>query len=147
MQANKRGERMQTFTLKIIACDRVFYDGPSGMLVFSGSDGEMAIMAHHEDMTSTVEVGELRYQLPDESWQTAIISDGLLRVEDNVVKVIVYSAEKPEEIDAFRAEAALARAKEQLQQKQSIMEYHISEASLARAMARLKGVHKSRRNF
>ena len=42
------------------------------------------------------------------------------------------------EIDAFRAEAALERAREQLQEKQSILQYHISRASLARAMARLK---------
>ena len=53
-----------------------------------------------------------------------------------------HSAERPEEIDKFRAEAALERAREQLQQKQSIMEYHISSASMARAMARLRGVSK-----
>ena len=54
----------------------------------------------------------------------------------------VERAERPEEIDKFRAEAALERAREQLQQKQSIMEYHISSASMARAMARLRGVSK-----
>ncbi len=132
-----------TFSLKIIACDRVFYEGESKMLVFPGYDGEMAIMAHHEAMTSTVEIGEIRYQLPDDTWQVAIVSDGLLQVEQNQVNIIVYSAEKPEEIDAFRAEAALARAKEQMQQKQSLNEYRISQASLARAMARLRSVNKS----
>ena len=135
---------MDTFGLKIIACNRVFYDGECKTLVFPGSDGEMAIMAHHEDMTSTVEIGEIRYQLPDDTWQVAIVSDGLLKVDNNQVQVIVYSAEKPEEIDAFRAEAALARAKEQLQQKQSLKEYHVSQASMARAMARLREVHKNR---
>ena len=70
----------------------------------------------------------------------AIVSDGLVEVDHNKVDVLVYSAEKPEEIDKLRAEAALERAKEQLRTKQkSIMEYHISQASLSRAMARLKG--------
>ncbi|MBR1864954.1 MAG: ATP synthase F1 subunit epsilon [Lachnospiraceae bacterium] len=133
---------MNTFALKIIACDRVFYDGECKILVFPGYDGEMAIMANHEAMTSTIEIGEIRYQLPDDSWQVAVVSDGLLKVERNAVNILVYSAEKPEEIDAFRAEAALARAKEQLQQKQSLREYHISQASLARAMARLRGAGK-----
>lgn len=133
---------MRTFALKIIACDRVFYDGQCKILVFPGYDGEMAIMANHEAMTSTIEIGEIRYQLPDDSWQVAIVSDGLLKVERNRADILVYSAEKPEEIDAFRAEAALARAKEQLQQKQSLREYHISQASLARAMARLRGIGK-----
>ena len=134
---------MNTFSLKIIACDRVFYDGACKILVFPGYDGEMAILANHESMTSTIEIGEIRYQLEDDTWQTAIVSDGLLRVEHNEVNILVYSAEKPEEIDAFRAEAALERAREQLQQKQSIMEYHISQASLARAMARLRGSGKA----
>jgi F-type H+-transporting ATPase subunit epsilon len=133
---------MNTFSLKIIACNKVFYDGECELLVFPGYDGEMAIMANHEQMTTTIEIGEIRFRLPDGSWQTAIVSDGLLKVNHNRVDVLVYSAEKPEEIDAFRAEAALERAREQLQQKQSIMEYHISRASLARAMARLRGRDK-----
>lgn len=133
---------MDTFSLKIMACDRVFFDGESRMLVFPVYDGEMAIMAHHEQMTTTIEVGEIRFQLPDNTWQNAIVSDGILKVEKNEVHLLVYSAERPEEIDAFRAQAALERAKEQLQQKQSIREYHVSSASLARAMARLRGVKK-----
>lgn len=130
---------MDTFSLKIIACDRVFFDGECQFLVFPVFDGEMAVMAHHEQMTTNIEVGEIRFQLPDGTWQKAIVSSGILKVEKNKVDVLVYSAERPEEIDAFRAQAAKERAQEQLQQKQSIMEYHISQASLARAMARLRG--------
>ena len=40
------------------------------------------------------------------------------------------------------AEAALERAQEQLRQKQSIQEYHVSQASMARAMLRLKEAGK-----
>lgn len=133
---------MSTFSLKIIACNNVFYDGECEALIFPGYDGEMGILANHIAMTTTVEVGELRFKLPDGTWQFAIVSDGLLTVENNHVDVLVYSAERPEDIDAFRAEAALERAREQLQQKQSIMEYHISTSSMARAIARLRGVEK-----
>ena len=135
---------MNTFSLKLIACDKVFYDGPCEILIFDGFDGEMAIMANHEPMTCSVETGELRFRVPGETvWQEAIVSTGLLKVEHNKVDIIVYSAERPEEIDKFRAEAALERAREQLAQKQSIMEYHVSTASMARAMARLRGVTTS----
>lgn len=133
---------MNTFSLKIIACDRVFFAGECEILVFPGMDGEMAIMANHEQMTTTIEVGNLRFRTPDGVEHIAIVSDGFLKVKRNEVNVLVYSAERPEEIDAFRAEAAAERAREQLQQKQSIMEYHISAASLARAMARLSGKDK-----
>lgn len=133
---------MNTFSLKIIACDRVFYDGSCEILVFPGVDGEMAIMANHEQMTTTIEIGNLRFRTPDGKEQIAVVSDGFLKVNHNEVNVLVYSAERPDEIDAFRAEAAAERAREQLQQKQSIMEYHVSTASLARAMARLSGRDK-----
>ena len=46
--------------------------------------------------------------------------------------------ERPEDIDLKRAQEAKERAKEQLRQKQSIEEYYISRAALARAMSRLK---------
>ncbi len=133
---------MNTFSLRIVACNRVFYDGECEALIFPGYDGQMEILAHHEQMTTMVKIGEIRYKLPQCDWQKAVVSDGLIQVEHNHVNVIVYSAEKPEEIDAFRAEAALERAREQLQEKQSIMEYHVSRASLARAMARLKTAGK-----
>ncbi len=134
---------MNTFSLKIIACDRVFYDGECEIVIFPGYDGEMAVLANHEQMTTAIEVGEIRFRVPGETeYRVAIVSSGLLKVNRNKVDVLVYSAETPEEIDAFRAQAAAERAREQLQQKQSIMEYHVSRASLARAMARLRGKDK-----
>lgn len=130
------------FDLKIVACDRVFYDGKATILIFQAEDGEMAIQAHHEQMMTTIEIGALRFRTPDGKQQIAIVSDGMLTVKKNQVDVIVYSAERPEEIDEFRAEAAAERAREQMQQKQSIVEYNISAAALARAMARLTGKDK-----
>ena len=52
--------------------------------------------------------------------------------------VLVDTAEHPDEIDVRRAKEAKERAKEQLRQEQSIREYHMSKASLARAMSRLR---------
>ena len=133
---------MNTFSLKIIACDKVFYDGPCEILTFPGVDGEMSIMANHEGFTTVTEIGEIRFRIPGGQTMRAIVSDGILRVDRNEVNFLVYSAEKPENIDTFRAQAALERAREQLQRKQSIMEYHVSTASMARAMARLRGAKK-----
>ena len=80
---------MNTFSLKIIACDRVFYDGPCEILKFPGYDGQMAILAHHEKMTTNIEVGELHFRTPDGEEHVAICSDGLLKVKNNEVVVLV----------------------------------------------------------
>ena len=99
-------------------------------------------MYGHENMSAAIEVGEIRFKTDKDIWKFAIVSDGLLKVEKTKVTLLVYSAERPEEIDAFRAEAAMERAKEQLSQKQSIVEYHITRANLDRAMARLRGANR-----
>ena len=123
--------RMNTFSLKIIACDKVFYDGECEILIFPVAAGEMAIMANHEGFTTVTEIGEIRFRIPGGEYINAIVSDGILRVDKNEAIFLAYSAEKPEDIDTFRAQAALERAREQLQQKQSIVEYHVSTASMA----------------
>ena len=102
---------MNTFSLKIIACE---------ILKFPGYDGQMAILAHHEKMTTNIEVGELHFRTPDGEEHVAICSDGLLKVKNNEVVVLVYSAEKPEEIDEFRAQAAKERAIEQMAEAEDI---------------------------
>ena len=61
-----------------------------------------------------------------------------IRDRNNRVTILVDTAERPEEINVRRAEEAKERAEEQLRQKQSLQEYYRTQASLARAMNRLK---------
>lgn len=130
---------MNTFSLKVIASDKVFYAGPCSMLVVPGLDGEIAVMAHHENMVIATQVGELRFKDGEsEDWHSAVVGIGFVHIANNRVIVLVDTAERPEDIDEVRAREAMERAEEQLRQKQSIMEYHVSQASMARAMYRLK---------
>ena len=133
---------MHHFDLKILACDKVFFEGECESIIFPTYDGDMAVMANHEQMSASVEIGEIRFKTPDGEWHNAVVSDGLLKVENNKVIMLVYSAERPEDIDKYRAEAAKERAGRKLQEKQSLIEYNISTANLARAMARLHGYNK-----
>ena len=71
-------------------------------------------------------------------WQKAVVSGGIVTVDNNVVTVIVYSAEKPEEIDAARARAAKEKAEAELKEKQSGIDRRISSDSLNRAVQRLR---------
>ena len=131
-----------TFSLQVITANRIFYDGRANMIILPGTDGEIGIMPHHENMVVAVTSGVMRTQKPDEEWIEAAVSSGFASVANNRIKLIVYSAERPEEIDIHRAKEAKERAEERLRQKQSIEEYHMSSASLARAMARLKEAGK-----
>jgi F-type H+-transporting ATPase subunit epsilon len=130
---------MSTFNLKIIASDKVFYDGICEILIVQGVDGELAIMAHHQNMVAATKVGDIRFKDGETGeWHYAMAGIGFVHIANNRVVVLVDTVEKPEDIDKVRAEQALERAQEQLRQKQSIQEYHVSQASMARAMYRLK---------
>lgn len=134
---------MNTFSLRIIASDKLFYDGKCGIVVVPALDGEVAIMCHHEDMVIATKEGELRFKVEeDEEWRRVVVGIGFVHIANNRVTMLVDTAEKPEDIDAVRARQAYERAQEQLRQKQSIQEYHVSKASLARAMVRLKEAGK-----
>lgn len=129
---------MDTFGLKIIASDRVFYDGRCRKLILPAPDGEMGILANHENMVIAINVGDARMEVEEDSWVDVAVGAGFAEIVNNRVTVLVDTAERPEEIDVRRAEEAKERAEEQMRQKQSIQEYYRTQASLARAMNRLK---------
>ena len=68
----------------------------------------------------------------------SVVSKGFAEIVNNRASVLVNTAERPEDIDVKRAEEAKERAEEQLRQKQSIQQYYHTQASLARAMNRLR---------
>lgn len=127
-----------TFYLKILASDRIFYEGRCRFLVVHVSDGEKGIMAHHENMLIAIDIGALRLQTEAGEWIYGLTGNGFAQIINNRVTVLVDFAERPDEIDARRAREAKERAEEQMRQKQSIQEYHHSQAAMARALARLR---------
>ena len=133
---------MDTFGLKIIASDKVFYEGRCRKLIIPAPDGEQGILPNHENMVIAVTVGIGRMEAEEGKWQEVALGGGFAEIVNNRVTLIVDTAERPEEIDVRRAEEAKERAQEQLRQKQSIQEYHISRAALARAMSRLKAANR-----
>ena len=130
---------MDTFGLKIIASDKVFYEGRCRKLVIPAPDGEKGILANHENMVIAIVVGTAKVQLAGEDeWKDLAVCSGFAEIVNNRVTLLVDTAERPEDIDVRRAREQQERAEEQMRQKQSIQEYYHTQASLARAMNRLR---------
>ena len=129
---------MDTFGLKIIASDKVFYEGRCRKLIIPAPDGEKGILANHENMVIAIVVGTAKVQLAGEDeWKDLAVGSGFAEIVNNRVTLLVDTAERPEDIDVRRAKEQQERA-EQMRQKQSIQEYYHTQASLARAMNRLR---------
>ena len=129
---------MNTFELHILAAERRFYEGPCESLVLPTTEGMYGIQADHLNMIAGVVPGELTYRVPGEADEHASCSGGMVKVENNVVTVLVDTAERPGEIDVNRAERAAAEAKEAILRQRSRQEYLQAQMELARATSRLK---------
>ena len=130
---------MDTFGLKIIASDKVFYEGRCRKLIIPAPDGEKGILPNHENMVIAIAVGTAKVQLAgEEEWKDLAVGTGFAEIVNNRVTLLVDTAERPEDIDVRRAQEQQERAEEQMRQKQSTQEYYHTQASLARAMTRLR---------
>jgi F-type H+-transporting ATPase subunit epsilon len=130
---------MNTFQLKIIASNKIFFDGQAQQLtvplVEYGSEG---FLANHENCVVPIVSGEMKVVDENGKEIEAFVGNGFLEFLNNVATLVCISAELPDEIDARRAQEAMERAEEELKFQQSQLEYYHSQANLARAMDRLK---------
>ncbi len=138
---------LHSFQVNIYEADSTFFDGLMVSLVIPTIDGEYGIQAMHRDLVIAIVPGIMKYRLPEDDRQyTASVSEGMVRIEDGKVLILVNSAERPEEIDAERARAQAEEAKEIMLQKRSLQEYYSAEATLRRATARIRAVKDSSLN-
>jgi len=130
--------------LDVVSAERVVYSDDVDLVVAPGTDGELGILPHHAPLMTTLEAGELRIKKGGEEFHLAI-SGGFLEVRPDRVIILADAAERVEEIDIARAEAARRRAEEQLQRQLSKAEAASVEAALRRSLTRLRVVQKRRK--
>ena len=129
---------MGQFQVHILGADNVLYEGPCESIVIPTLQGQYGILAGHCNTIAAVVPGMLTYRVPGQTEEIAAVSAGLIKIENDDVLVLVDAAERPEEIDANRAQRAADEAKETLLQKRSILEYRLAQSNLARAVNRLR---------
>ena len=135
---------MKKFSLRFLASDRVFYEGPCESLMVPLTDGLYGVQADHTDMMGAIIAGEAILRIPagekfnGETLVQVIVGRGLIKIEKGTVLVLTDTAELPSEIDENRARRAAEKAAEELRQKQGVREFMIAQNELSRAMARLK---------
>ena len=107
-----------------------------------GAIGEFGVLPDHTSLLTTLKVGELTYKKDGEIFHVAV-NWGYVEVEDNVMTVLVETAEPADQIDVERAKAALGRAEEALKKLTSEdKEFKIMECALERALIRVQVASK-----
>jgi F-type H+-transporting ATPase subunit epsilon len=133
-----------TMHVEVVTAERELYNGEADIVIAPGTEGELGILPRHAALLTTLKVGEMRVRLGGAE-EPIFVSGGFLEVSNNTVTVLAETAERAEEIDQARAEAARRRAQERLAQAQSDIERAELEGALERAVARLRIAELARR--
>ena len=74
---------MRTFTLTVASPLGNVFSGEASALTVRGIEGELAIMAGHAALMTTVKPCDCKIIFPDDSERTAHVDGGILTVADN----------------------------------------------------------------
>lgn len=132
---------MSTIRLDIVTAEKQVFSEEVDMVVAPGVEGQLGILPHHTPLMTMLQPGELLIKQGSEERAMAV-SGGFLEVRPDRVIVLADAAERDDEIDAARAEAAMKRARERLSQPAADMDVARAEAALRRAIARLQVVER-----
>ena len=135
---------MATMQLDIVTAERLVSSEEVDLVVAPGIDGELGILPHHAPLLTALASGELRV-VKDGEESFIAVSGGFMEVIGNKVTILADTAERADEIDAERAEEALARAQEQVDTRSADMDLERAMASIRKSQARLKVARRGRR--
>lgn len=136
---------MATMRLEIVTAERMVYSENVDMLVVPGIDGQLGILPNHAPLLTALQPGEIRVDKDGEENFMAV-SGGFLEVLANRVTILADTAERAEEIDIERAEAAVRRAEERIAGRASDMDLQRAMFSLRRSQARVLAARRRRRS-
>ena len=125
--------------VRIIAPERVFYEGEATFVEFNTIEGIIGLYPRHIPMTVVVAPGILKIQGEDGEKEAALHS-GFAEILGDSITILAESVEWPDEIDTNRAEEARIRAERRIHD--SSQDINRAELALKRAMLRLEMTKK-----
>lgn len=134
-------EKGKTIHLEVIAPDAAVLNEDVEFVLVRALDGDLGIMPNHAPLIASLDIWPLVYDVGGKRHCLSVAS-GFLEVSGNTITVITPAAEKPEDIDVKRAEAAQKRAEDLLHGKRKDIDVHRAEMALKRALCRLDTVKK-----
>jgi F-type H+-transporting ATPase subunit epsilon len=124
--------------LQIVTPDKLVLDEQVDEMQIPGAEGYFGVLPGHTPLLASLSVGEMWYRQGEEKTYISI-AYGFAEVLPDRVTILAQLAERADEIDVTRAEAALKRAQERLaQSQQGDVNYERARSALAKSQSRLQ---------
>ena len=135
--------------VEVVTPDGEVYSDDAAMVVLPGIDGELGILPQHQPLVTLLAVGETRIQARGGAWDYVATGIGYAQVLFDKILVVADHGELAGAIDVQRAEEAVRRAKERMQERGDLgaeaeVDYFRAEQALKRAENRLRVAARAR---
>lgn len=131
---------MKELIVEIITPSKTAYKGEVKSITLPGTLGNFQVLFNHAPLLSSLEIGRIKIVEANGNILEFVTSGGTVEVLKNKVLVLADSVEFANEIDVERARQSYSRAKERLSSRKVDIDVLRAEASLQRALNRIKFV-------
>jgi F-type H+-transporting ATPase subunit epsilon len=129
--------------LQIVSADRSLVNEAVDEVEIPGADGYFGVLAGHTPLLAVLGAGELWYRQGQEKHYLAL-AFGFAEVQPERVTILAQIAERSDEIDRARAEAARKRAEERLARPATEIDAERARIALLKALIRLQVATRAR---
>ena len=129
--------------LEIVTPDKAVVREDVDEVELPGSEGYFGVLPGHTPLLATLQVGEMWYRTGAEKHYVAI-AFGFVEVLPDRVTVLAQLAERAQDIDIARAEAAKLRAEERLTTAVPDMDFERARIAMMKSLIRLQVASRAR---
>jgi F-type H+-transporting ATPase subunit epsilon len=147
MAQNSRLTALPTHvTLEIVTPDRSVVQEQVDEVEIPGADGYFGVLPGHTPLLAMLQVGELWYRKGPLGTEKVYLSIafGFAEVLPDRVTILAQLAERADEIDIARAEAAKRRAEDRMTKLVPEMDYERARIAMMKALIRLQVASRAR---
>ena len=124
-------------TLEIVTPDRSLVRETVDEVQVPAAEGYMGILHGHTPYLATLQVGQLSYRIGQQTTNLHV-AFGFVEVLPNRVTVLAQVAERAEDIDVERAEAARRRAEDRISKPVPEMDFERARIAMMKSLIRLQ---------
>src|SRR5258706_11048913 len=129
--------------LQIVSADRSLVNETVDEVEIPGADGYFGVLPGHTPLLALLGAGELWYRQGQEK-HFLLIAFGFAEVQPERVSILAQVAERADEVDAARAEAALKRAQARLSTPSADMDFERARIAMLKSLIRLQVASRAR---
>ena len=129
--------------LEVVTPDRSLVREEVDEVQVPGAEGYFGVLPGHTPLLATLKIGELWYRVGQEKHFLAI-AGGFVEVLPDRVTILAQVAERAQDVDLARAEAARKRAEDRLAKPPQDVDFARARVALMKSLVRLQVAARAR---